>query len=235
MKVCLEWNDMQGYLVSHSGQCEAQTGTWGNDLLTIREQVQKAGHCLPGTQVPIKNFLEKWSPDDTQGWSCSQFRWQLPKALGWMGGALYYFLAPDRRTLGVLCQCFCCWPGSLSSPQPSAKDWSHGYVLFQGLLCVCARSWALASFYFFGEDKLWWGCAKHRLEIIFGDKNLFSSRHWRLHSNYESETLGYSKYTWEGEVVIKWLSGDCIYRLTFRICCAERANAPVRMGPDLLG
>lgn len=59
----------------------------------------------------------------------------------------------------------------------------------------------MASFHYFGEDELWLGCINQHLEIIFGDGNLFSSRHWRLHSNYENETLGYSKQTCQGEVI----------------------------------
>lgn len=70
--------------------------------------------------------------------------------------------------------------------------------------------------------------------IIFGDGTLFNSRQWRLHSDYQSETLGYSKQTCQGEAVIKWCSGDRVYRLTLGIHCGERVVTPARMGPALL-
>lgn len=92
----------------------------------------------------------------------------------------------------------------------------------QSLHCGSARSWALASFHLFGEDEFCQGCANHHLEIIFGDGKLFSSRRWRLHSNYEVR-LGHSRQPCQGEVTIQRHPGDCVYRLTFGICCGEHA------------
>lgn len=91
----------------------------------------------------------------------------------------------------------------------------------------------MASFHLFGEDELCWGRANHHLEIIFGDRKLFSSRRWRSHSDCGSETLGWSKQPCQRETVIRWHPGDCVRRLTFGI--GERAVTPASMGPVLLG
>lgn len=211
---------------------------WREALNIIRGQLHQPGKSFLVIKYASGHSWKSdswWNPE-TVMWSVQVIDTQSSVQNG--GGASDCFLAPGQKDMpkpGVLRPRFCCWPGSSCSPQPSAKDWSHSHLLFQDPLCGCARSWALALFHLFGEDALCQGHANHHLEIIFGHRKLFSSRRWRLCSDSRSETLECSERACQEEVLTERCPGDRVYRLTFGVCCSERAEAPASMGPALLG
>lgn len=231
MKIYVWCNNGQGSLIS-------PVRTWREALNIIRGQLHRpgksflvikyaSGRSWESDSLVIPREGDVASPGDRYPKLCAEWwrSFRLPPG-------------PRQKEIpkpGVLWPCFCRWPGSSFSPQPSAKDWSHSHLLFQDPLCGCARSWALAPFHLFGEDELCQGHANHHLEIIFGHRKLFSSRRWRLHSDSRSETLEYSKQTCQEEVLTEWCPGDWVYKLTFGLCYSERAEAPASVGPALLG
>lgn len=156
---------MQRSLVSPWGQGEAQVRTHREALLTIRDQLHQPGECFLVLKNPTGS---SWKSEilvipRARGASSSGDR--HPKLWAEWQKSFRVFPGPsqkERPMPGTLCPCSCCWPGSPSSPKLYAKDWSHSHLLFQGLLCDCARSWALAPFHLFGEDEFCQGHANHQ-------------------------------------------------------------------------
>lgn len=106
----------------------------------------------------------------TEWWRSCSLSWAQPKGNTLARHPMSYipssFLAPLLACNS--CQGLRSWP-----------------CLIPSLLCGCARALALAPFHLFAEDELCQGQVNHHLEIFFGDRRVFTSRHQRLYTDWE--------------------------------------------------